>query len=299
MGLIKAAIGAVGGQLADQWREYFYCEALDIYTLAAKGQKRISAQGRSSNVRGNDNIISDGSVVAINDGQCMLIVEQGKVIEVCAEPGEFVFDKSTEPSIFYGGLGKGISESVRTMGARISFGGDTGKDQRVYYFNTKEILDNRYGTVSPVPFRVVDANIGLDIDIAVTCNGAYSFKIHDPVLFYTNVTGNFESKYGRGLIDNQLRTELLTALQPAFAKLSAMGVRYSAVPAHTKELSTALNEELSGQWRGLRGLEIVSLGVSAISASEQDQQMIKDLQKAAVMRDPTMAAAAIVSSQAD
>jgi membrane protease subunit (stomatin/prohibitin family) len=299
MGLLQALGGAVGGQLADQWREFIYCDAFDIYTLGAKGQKRVSAQGRSSNIQASDNVISSGSLVAVNDGQCVLIVEQGKVIEICAEPGEFVFDASTEPSVFFGGLGAGISKSFQTMGKRIGFGGDTGKDQRVYYFNTKEILDNRYGTVSPIPFRVIDKNIGLDIDIAVICNGIYSYRITDPVLFYTNVSGNFEGKYGRGLIDSQLKSELLTALQPAFSRLSDRGIRYSAIPAHAKELSAVLNEELSGQWQRMRGIEIVSFGVSAISASAQDQQLIKDLQKAAVMRDPTMAAATIVSSQAD
>jgi membrane protease subunit (stomatin/prohibitin family) len=299
MGLLRAIGGAVGGQLADQWREYFYSEALDVYTLAAKGQKRISDLGRSSNTQAENNIITNGSIVAVNDGQCMLIVEQGKVIEICAEPGEFVFDSGTEPSILYGGLGEGIKNSVKTMASRITLGGDTGKDQRVYFFNTKEILDNKYGTVSPIPFRVVDKNIGLDIDIAVKCNGAYSYKISDPVLFYTNVSGNFDGLYKRGVIDSQLKSELMTALQPAFAKLSALGIRYSAIPAHTKELSEALNEELSEQWNNLRGLSIVAFGVSSIAASEEDAQLIKELQKAAVMRDPTMAAATMVGAQAD
>jgi membrane protease subunit (stomatin/prohibitin family) len=299
MGLIKALAGTIGGQLADQWREFFYCEALDIYTLGMVGKKRESAQNRSSNMHGSDNIISDGSTIAVNDGQCMLIVEQGKIIEICAEPGEFIFDKSSEPSVMFGGLSNGIKKSIDTINRRFTFGGDTGKDQRIYFFNTKEILDNRYGTVSPIPFRVVDNNIGLDIDIAVSCNGIYSFKITDPVLFYTNVTGNFENKYGRGLLDSQLKAELLTALQPAFAKLSAMGIRYSSIPAHTKELAQALNAELSEQWRDLRGLEIIAFGVSSVAASEEDQQMIKELQKTGMMRDPSMAAAAIVTSQSD
>jgi len=299
MGLVKALAGATGGQLADQWREFFYCEALDIYTLGAKGQKRVSDQNRSSNIRSSDNIISNGSLVAVNNGQCMLIVEQGKVVDICAEPGEYVYDASSEPSILFGGLGKGIKNSFNAIGKRFTLGGDTGKDQRVYFFNTKELLSNKYGTISPIPFRVVDSNIGLDIDISLRCNGEYSFKIVDPVLFYTNVTGNFEDRYGRGVIDSQLKTELLSALQPAFAKLSSQGIRYSAIPAHTKELSKVLNDELSSLWRDLRGLEIVSIAVSAISAPEKDQQLIKELQKAAVMRDPTMAAAAMVGAQAD
>ena len=301
MGIIKAGIGAAGGVLADTWRDYFYAEALDASTLAVKGQKRISDRGRSSNTKGESNIISDGSIIAVNDGQFMIIVEQGAIVEACGEPGEYLFDRSSEPSLLFGGdsISERIAKSFERVGARFSFGGDTGKDQRVYFLNKKEIVGNKYGTAAPVPFRVVDADIGLDIDISVRCNGEYSYRIVDPLMFYKNVCGNVEGAYTRDAIDSQLKTELMTALQPAFAKISAMGVRYSAVPAHTAELSAALNEVLSQQWGELRGIEVVSFGVSAISASEEDQQLIKDLQRAAVMRNPAMAAANIAAAQSD
>ena len=297
MGLLKAGIGAAGGVLADQWREYFYCEALDADTLVAKGAKRTG--GRSSNTRGENNVISDGSIVAVADGQCMMVVENGKVLEVCAEPGEFVYDTGTEPSVFSGNLGDAIKRSFEQVGSRFSFGGDAGKDQRVYYFNTKEIVGNKYGTASPVPFRVVDTKIGLDVDITVRCNGEYSYKLVDPLMFYKNVCGNVDDVYTRDLIDSQLKSELLTALQPAFARISELGIRYSAVPAHTKELADALNEELSHQWRETRGIEIAAFGVNTISAPEDQEQMIRDLQKAAVMANPAMAAANIAAAQSD
>ena len=297
MGLIKAAIGAVGGVLADQWKEFFYCDSLEADVLAVKGQKRIS--GRSSNRKGEENIISNGSTIAVADGQCMIIVDQGKVAELCAEPGQFTYDTSTEPSIFYGKLGEGIMQTFRNIGQRFTYGGSPGKDQRIYYFNTKEIIGNKYGTLNPVPFRVVDRNIGLDIDIAIRCNGEYSYRITDPMLFYTNVCGNVDDEYRRGSIDSQLKSELLTALQPAFAKISAMGVRYSALPGHTLELADALNEALSEKWKALRGLVVSSFGVNSVTASQEDEEMIKQLQKSAVMRDPTMAAATIIGAQAD
>ena len=252
MGLIKAAVGSAGGVLADQWKEYFYCEALEADVLAVKGQKRTS--GRSSNTKGSDNIISNGSVIAVADGQCMLIVEQGKVVDVCAEPGEYTYDMSTEPSIFSGSLGQSVKEVFSNIGKRFTFGGEPPKDQRVYYFNTKELVGNKYGTPSPVPFRVVDTNVGLDMDIAIRCFGEYSYHISNPLLFYTNICGNVESEYTRESLDSQLKTELLTALQPAFAKISDMGIRYSALPGHTMELAEALNEVLSAKWRDLRGI---------------------------------------------
>ena len=296
MGLISAALGSVGGVLAEQWKEYFYCEALPETVLATKGQKRIGKRG--TNTKGEDNIISSGSVIAVADGQCMIIVDQGKIVEVCAEPGEFVYDASTEPSIFNGKLGAGIKNTFAQIGKWFTFGGQPAKDQRIYYFNLKELIGNKYGTPNPVPFRVVDKNIGLDVDIAIRCFGEYSYHICDPLLFYTNVCGNMSSTYTRDQLDGQLKTELLTALQPAFAKISDMGIRYSSLPAHTTELADALNEVLSKKWKELRGIEIVSFGVSSVTAREEDEEMIKELQKNAALRDPNMAAAHLVGAQA-
>ncbi len=297
MGLIKAAFGSAGGVLADQWREYFCCTSMDETVLVCKGSKRVS--GRSSNTKGDENVISNGSVIAVNEGQCMMIVQQGQIVEFSAEAGEYTWDASTEPSCFYGGFGKGLAGSWETFKRRFTFGGDTGKDQRVYYFNTKELVGNKYGTPSPIPFRVVDANIGLDMDVSIRCNGEYSYRITDPMLFYKNVCGNVESVYTREQLDSQLKSEFMTALQPAFAKISAMGIRYSALPGHTLELPQAMNEALSAKWTELRGVSVVSVGVNSVTASAEDEAAIKELQKSAVFRNPNMAAAHMVQAQAE
>ena len=297
MGLIKAITGAVGGTLADQWKEYFYCEAMDADVLVTKGQKRVS--GRSSNTKGSDNIISNGSGIAVADGQCMMIVDQGKIVEVCAEPGEFTYDSSSEPSIFAGSLGQSIIDTFKEMGRRITYGGDTGRDQRVYYFNTKEIIDNKFGTANPVPFRVVDRNIGLDIDVSLRCNGVYSYKLENPMLFYTNVCGNVESEYRRSEIDTQLKTEFISALSPALAKISDLQVRPNQIPAHTEELSAIMNEALTQKWGELRGIKVVSIAMNPPTLPEEDAEMIKQAQRTAIMHDPTMAAATLVGAQAD
>ncbi len=297
MGLIKAALGAAGSVLADQWKEYFYCGALPDDILVVKGRKRVS--GRSSNTKGKENVITNGSVIAVAEGQCMLIVEQGKVVDVCAEPGEYTYDAATEPSVLCGELSKNIPAVLKNIGKRFTFGGETPVDQRVYYINTRELVGNKYGTPSPVPFRVVDRNIGLDVDISIRCFGEYSYRITNPILFYTNVCGNVDREYDRDRLDSQLKSELLTASQPAFAKLSDMGIRYSALPGHTMEMADALNEVLSKKWGELRGVEIVSVGVSSVKASEEDEQMIKELQRNATLRNPNMAAAHLVSAQAN
>ena len=297
MGLIKAALGSAGGVMADQWKEYFYCESLPENVMAVKGQKRTS--GRGSNTKGSDNIISNGSVIAVADGQCMMIVDQGRIVEVCAVPGEFTYDMSTEPSLFTGEFKESVRAVIDSMTTRFTFGGEAPKDQRVYYFNTKELIGNKYGTPSPVPFRVVDQRAGIDIDVGIRCFGEYSYHICNPALFYTNVCGNVAEAYTRDKLDSQLKTELLTALQPAFAKIGENGIRYSQLPGHTMELADALNEVLSKKWRDLRGIEIVSFGVSSVTADEEDEKMLKELQRNAAFMDPTRAAAHLVGSQGD
>ena len=297
MGLVKAALGAASGVMGDQWKEYFYCSALPAEVLAVKGQKKVS--GRSSNRHGAENIITDGSIVAVAEGQCALIVEQGKVVDLCAEAGEYTYNTGTQPSLLSEGLAKNIDEVFAEIGKRFSFGGQAATDQRIYYINTKELMGNKYGTPSPVPFRVVDQRAGIDIDVGIRCFGEYSYHITNPVLFYTNVCGNVSEAYTRDKLDSQLKTELLTALQPAFARIGENGIRYSQLPGHTMELADALNEVLSKKWRDLRGIEIVSFGVSSVTADEEDEKMLKELQRNVAFMDPTRAAAHLVGSQGD
>ena len=296
MGLIKAAMGAAGGALADQWKEFFYCEALDKETLMVRGRKQVS--GRSSN-RGNDNIITSGSGIAVADGQCMLIVEQGKIVEMSAEPGEYTFDASTEPTIFCGNLGEGIRKTWETVKKRFTYGGDTGKDQRVYYINTKELLDNKFGTPTPVPFRVVDSKIGLDVDLSIRCSGVYSYKIVDPLLFYTNVVGNVSQEYRREEMETQMKTEFISALTPVFSKLSDMELRPNQISSHNAEIEQLMNEQLSDKWGSIRGLNIVSVALNPITLTEEDQKLLKEAQRAAMYRDPAMAAAKTVDAAAE
>ncbi len=297
MGLLKAGVGAVGGVLADQWKEFFYCESMDKEVLVTKGQKKVG--NRSSNTKGSDNIISNGSGIVVSDGQCMIIVDQGKVVEVCAEPGEFTYDTSSEPSIFTGSLGESLKETFKRIGARFTYGGDTGKDQRVYYFNTKELIDNKFGTANPVPFRVVDSKIGLDIDVSIRCAGVYSYKIEDPILFYTNVCGNISDEYLRSELETQLKSEFISALQPAFAKLSDLELRPNQIVAYNTELEAAMNEVLSAKWSELRGLKVVSVALSTVTLPEEDQELIKKAQQAGMLRDPSMAGATLVGAQAE
>ena len=298
MGLIKAGMGALGGTFADQWKEFFYCEALGKDVLVTKGQKRIT--GRSSNTKGNDNIISNGSGIAVADGQCMLIVEQGKVVEVCAEPGEFTYDTSSEPSIFAGNLGESIRETFKVVGKRFTYGGDTGKDQRVYYINTKEMGEILYGTATPIPFRVVvNEELGYKLSVDLRCNGNFTYRISDPLLFYTNVCGNVESDYESAEIAPRLKGELMTALQPALATLSAQKIQYYEIPAHTLELSDALNDVLSKTWKEKRGIEVFSFNINSLSIPEDQRLKLTEWEENAMTTNPNTAAARLVGGQID
>ena len=295
MGLIQAAAGAVGGVLADQWKEYFYCDSLDKDTLVAKGQKRVG--GRSSNTSATDNIISNGSGIAVNDGQCMIIVEQGKVVEICAEPGAFTYDASTEPTVFGGDLANDLTAVLRNIGKRFTFGGDAPKDQRIYYFNTKEIMGNKYGTAQSIQFETMIGAYTLNVNIR--CFGEYSYRITNPILFYTNVCGNVEGVYERSEIDSQLKSELLTALQPAFGRIAAKGIRYTQLINYTKDIRNELSEELSEEWGKRRGIEIISFGVSSVKADEEDEKRIKEIQDSAIMSDPNLRAGRLAGATAD
>ncbi|MCQ2486081.1 MAG: SPFH domain-containing protein [Clostridia bacterium] len=289
MGLIKAGLGAAGGVLADQWKEFFYCDSLGMDTLVVKGQKRITS--RSSNTKGNDNIISNGSGIAVADGQCMIIVEQGKIVDICAETGEYTYNSSTEPSIFAGNLGESIKETFKTVGKRFTFGGDTAKDQRIYYINTKEILDNKFGTANPFMFRVVNSRAHMDRTVNVRCNGIYSYRISDPLLFYTKICANVEGSFERDQIDNQLKTDFISALQPAFAKLSALELRPSDIPAHSMELEDAMGDALYKRWTEARGISLVSVSMNPITLTEEDMQKVQQLEDAAALgSDPMMLA---------
>ena len=298
MGLIKAGIGALGGTLADQWKEFFYCDALPSDVLVRKGQKRVS--GRSSNTKGEDNIISNGSGIAVADGQCMIIVEQGKIVEVCAEPGQFTYDASTEPSIFSGKLGQSILDTFKTIGKRFTYGGDTGKDQRVYYFNTKEIIGNKFGTPSPIIFEVLNKRIGMSRTVNVRCNGVYSYIITNPLLFYTKVCGNVEYEYTREEIDEQLKTEFVSALQPAFGALAEQELRPAQLPAKVNELKAAMNEALKAEWVESRGITVEKIALNPITLTDEDMKKITEMEDAATMgSNPFMMAGRMTTATAN
>ncbi|HRU96953.1 MAG TPA: SPFH domain-containing protein [Ruminococcus sp.] len=297
MGLISAMLTSGASVLADQWKEYFYCDAMPADVLVCKGQKRTSKF--SSNNHGSENIITDGSGIAVNEGQCMIIVDDGQVVEICSVPGKYTYDMSTEPSVFTDGLKVGLKESFKKWWERVGYGGSTGHDQRIYYINTKEIMDNKFGTQNPVPFAIKNLEAGRTFTVGVRCNGAYSYRIVDPMLFYANVCGNVSGAFTRSNIDAQLKTEFLTYMQPAFSQLSAKGIEYYELPGRTIEICDAMNEALKAKWREHRGIELITVGINSVTIPKEDEDRIKKYEDLAWNKDAGNAAATMVGAQAE
>ncbi len=298
MGLIRLAkmgMDMIGTTMGDTWLEYFYCDSIPNDTLMVKGQKKVN-DGHNINNKGMDNIISNGSVIAVNEGQCMIIVDNGKIVDICAEAGEFRYDNSSEPSIFAGKFLQSLGQTAVSAWRRFTFGGNAARDQRVYYFNTKEIMDNYYGTATPIPFRVVDNKLGLDIDTELKANGKYSFQIADPVVFYTKICGNVTDTFKKDNIMGMMKEELIAALTPALGTLVEQGIRYSELSRSNKELRAAMNAELKQDWMENRGLEMVSITLNP-SIPKEILEKIQSKQDEAAYKDPTMAAAGLAAAQ--
>lgn len=279
MGLIRAAKDAISTMMADQWREYFYCDSLSNEVLVVKGQKKFT-EGRNSNTKGIDNIITNGSIVAVNEGQCMMIVDQGEIVEFCAEAGEFVYEASTEPSLFYGGLGEGLKGTFNSIGKRFTFGGNAAKDQRVYFFNTKEIMGNLYGTATPIDFHLVSPHTGYSFDTVIRCNGEYSFKIVDPLLFYKNVCANVVDEFTKSSEDGTkllrlMKQELLTKLPTALAPIAGQGILPYQLGNYTEAICETLKQGLSEKWTLSRGIEVVSMTIAATVPEEAREALNK------------------------
>ena len=297
MGLVKAFTGALSNTLANQWLEYIYCDSLPNNVLMVKGQQKTGK--RSANTKGEENIITNGSKIVVNEGQCMVIVEDGRVVEICAEPGGYTFDTSTSPSVFTGGLGQGIAASFREFANQFKYGGQAGRDQRVYYFNVKEIMDNKFGTQNPVPFRVTYPELGRSFTAGVRCNGVYTFRIADPMKFFS-IAGNTPGGYAFGEpLASQMKSELLDALQPAFARISDMGIRYDQIALHNREVKFALREELKEDWLNKRGLELANISINSVTMSPEDMKRIQEFEDRAWNANPGNAAATLVEAQAD
>ncbi|MCR5767486.1 MAG: SPFH domain-containing protein [Lachnospiraceae bacterium] len=274
MGLIRAFTGAAFSQIGDMWQDYIYCDSMDNNTLVQKGHARRSGGAGSD---ANDNIITQGSRIAVNPGQMLIIVEDGRILDFTAEQGGYEYDLSTEPSVFCGEFGESLKASFEQMRARFVFGGIAGKDQRAYFINTKDILNNRFG-FGNIPYRDSEFNL----TITLKGYGTYVFRISDPITFFANVSGNVTEKYDKTLLESQIKSELQEAMLPTLGDLARSGVKYDEIPLNMKGLTDLLKEKINGLWNEKRGIELVSLALSNIIPDSESIDKIRNMQESRV-----------------
>lgn len=291
MGLVSIAASSLRGALKDIWRDYFYVDSIHDDILVIRANKRTNKKNSQ-----DDNVISNGSIVAVNDGQCAIITANGAIQEICTEPGEFIYNQSTEPSILCDGF---IKDTLASFNKRFQFGGGLPQEYRVYYINTKEIFGMNFGTANPLLFRVVDKRAGIDIDIRLRMAGAFTIKIINPVKFYQNVSGNVVDCYKAETIMGQLRAELLSAMTSALAILSSNGIRYSDVMIHVNELEVAARDVLHEIWQDDRGIQLENIVIASVSPVDEDLGLIQQLQRSATFTDSRLAHANMMSAQMD
>lgn len=289
MGLLKAAFSAGGSTLADQWREFFTVDSMDADTLIKRGEKRVGG----SNTKGSEGVISNGSVIAVPVGTAMVITDNGKITEFTAEAGEFTYDSSTEPTCLYGSFGEGLMESFKTFGKRFTFGGEPAKDQRVYFINLKEIMGNKFGSASPMPYQDPTYK-----NIYIRYFGQYSFKISDPIKFFTNIAGNVQDVYTKSLLMEQSTAEFLNALDTSLNNLSDDGVVFSRLPSQQLKLAKYMNDALDEDWIGRRGIEIVSVAIEKVTPDDKSRERIEKFDTSELMSDEKRAVGRMIDAQA-
>lgn len=291
MGLIKAAIGAVGSAIGDSFKDYIYCDSLDNSTLMRRGYPKTSGgAGKYS----QNSVITDGSRIAVNDGQFLIVVEDGRIVDFSAEQGEYIFQTNTAPSLFCGQFGDRLKNTLAIIGQRFTFGGISPNDQRAYFVNTKEILNNKFG-FGNIPFRDGEFNI----TVTLQGFGVYSYRISDPLMFYANVCGNADI-FTAANLEMNMKAELQNSLLPALGKLSDKNISYDKIPLEAPALSQLLNSVLSNNWESARGISISTVVFSNIIPDEQSIAKIRQMQESRVYAENTaMLGARIGAAQAN
>ena len=216
MGLFKEEKEAIGTTMHDQWKDIISCENMTNDVLM---MRKTTDTGE----------ITKKSIIRVLPGQCAVIIQNGKVLDATAEEGDYLFDESLTPSFFAGNFGAVFKD----MWQRFTFGGGTPNKQAVYFFNLKEIMDNKFGTATPIPYQDWSHPIpnqmtgGVSpLAVKVKCYGKYTFKITDPALFLREIAGTAE-KYTKEEIEDQMRSEVIAVFQNV---LNELGTEEHKIP---------------------------------------------------------------------
>lgn len=276
MGIVRAAMEAVGKSLADQWLEVVEAEDMSDQTVFVKGVKTRTGQ----NKKGLSDVISNGSIVHVYPNQFMMLVDGGKIVDYTAEEGYYKVDDSSMPSLFNGQFGDTLKETFD----RVRYGGQTPLKQEIFFVNLQEIKGIRFGTKTPVNYFDNFYNA----ELFLRAHGNYSIKITDPLKFYTEVIPKNETHVDIDIINEQYLSEFLAALQSSINQMSADGTRISFVSSKGVELGKYMSDALDEDWKQSRGMEIQAVGIASISYDEESQKLINMRNQGAMLSDPTV-----------
>lgn len=276
MGLIKAVKETIGGSLADQWLEVIEPESMGDQTVMTPGIRT----GKGANRKGGEHVISNGSVIHVYEGQFMMLLDGGKIVDYSAQPGYFTVDNSSMPSMFSGSMEDVLASSFD----RFRYGGATPTTQKVLYINLQEIKGIRFGTRNPISYfdRFYNAELFL------RAHGTYSIRIVDPIRFYAEALPKNQDQVEITEINEQYLFEFMEALQACINQLSADGVSISYVPSKSRELSRYMADTLDGEWKKTRGMEIQSVAIASVSYDDQSRKLIQMRNQGAMLQDPSI-----------
>ena len=293
MGLIKALTSSTSSTLGDQFKEFITCPNVDKNVLIVRG----SVQHGKGNKNPSDGVITNGSKIVIPQGWAMMLVDNGKVVEFSSEPGDYVYDSSSEPSIFYGGLGKGIIDSIKTLGSRITYGGQTAKDQRVYYVNILTVMGNKFGSAQPK--KITDEKYGI---IEITFFGEYAYRVEDPVALVGNVLGanakdvvTFDEVMG-----SQLKMEFVEQISKAISEVMRdKKVSFGDMQSYGSEISDKMNEILSSSWKAKYGLIVTDVAMGDINVTDDSMERINRIDDATIFSDAKLQSGLMATASAE
>ena len=293
MGLIKALSNATSTALGDQFKEFVNCPAIAKNVLIQRG----TISHGSANKNPSEGIISNGSTIVVPQGMAMMIIDNGEIKEFTAEAGTFYYDTSSEPSIFTGDLGKSIIDTFKTIGKRFTYGGQTAKDQRVYYVNLLTITGNKFG--SPQPKKITDEKYGM---LEVTFFGEYAFKVVDPILLVNNVIGAHpaDTVTYEEIIGTQLQAKFVEHLTQAITVVMRKNkVSFGDINLYNGDISTEMNDSLDDSWKQLYGIEITDVGLRDINLTDESMAKVNKVDEATIFSNQNLQSGLMASASAE
>lgn len=288
MGIIKAALNAIGGGLADQWLEVIEPQGMSDTTVMTTGARVRGKDRRNGNLKGTDFTVSNGSVIHVDQNQFMMLVDGGKIVDYTAEPGYYTVNNSSLPSLFNGQFGEALTETFN----RFKYGGTAPSSQKVYYINLQEIKGIKFGTRNPINYFDNFYNA----ELFLRTHGSYSIKVIEPIKFFMEAIPRDRESVDINDINEQYLNEFLTALQAAINQMSIDGIRISHVASKSMELAKYMGDILDSDWGQMRGMQVYSVGIGSISYDEESQKLINMRNQGAMMQDPSIREGFVQSS---